>query len=53
MKKFEQPMLSVKVFNRESILTASGVGQKTAAEMAKDKLVELNVKEANIITVEW
>lgn len=53
MKKFEQPMISVKVFNRESILTASGAGQKTASEKASAKLVELGVAEKDIIKVNW
>lgn len=53
MKKFEQPMISVKVFNRESILTASGIEQKTAAEKASAKLVELGVAEKDIIKVNW
>ncbi len=53
MKKFEQPMLSVKVFNRESILTASGIEQKTAAEKASDKLVNSGVNVNNINVVKW
>lgn len=53
MKKFEQPMLSVKVFNRESILTASGTEPKTAAENASDKLVSSGVSVSNINVVKW